>query len=415
METVSKGIATAGIDEPLAIVVVSDIHAGPEHPFAELRIGDGPLEGRAFTREALSTSIAELLKGITPARRILVCAGDISTKCNSEELRKACTFLTELSRDLEVPEGQRFIVPGNHDIDWRLTQLAEEDPWYDALRQRKFEELVGAHAEGFRWCSKSTPIHVELPGLNASIFLLDSPGEDRHDQTPHRGQLGESQLRALEKMLAESAQPLKVVVLHHHVLPMRREVDPPDYSVLNDAFELTKLLEQHDVQLVIHGHQHRPWIHTQASQMIVVGAGTTTAWHRLPPETRGAFHIVVAETLTERRLSGRVHTRVLKSTQGWRAPSYTSDGLVGNKPFGADLGHGVLDQLAATAIEQCKVEKLLYLRQFLSQQDRGNYVCEHEFGDLVQKHLARNKDTGVVVVHDPERDVCQLQLAGVER
>src|SRR6185437_8304118 len=108
-------------EKTVGICIVSDLHAGQENTFPELRPGStsGAI-GASFGLEPLANAMAEQLRSVRPDRRILVCPGDLSSSCHSAEIERAAEFLTRLAERLSIPEGHRLLVPGNHDIDWHL-------------------------------------------------------------------------------------------------------------------------------------------------------------------------------------------------------------------------------------------------------------------------------------------------------
>ncbi|HTX46900.1 MAG TPA: hypothetical protein VMD48_11490, partial [Solirubrobacteraceae bacterium] len=62
---------------------------------------------------------------------------------------------------------------------------------------------------------------------------------------------------------AEAGPKLRVLVLHHHVVPVvpQEEIFNPDerYSLTLDAAQLLYTALEYGVDLVVHGHQHQPF------------------------------------------------------------------------------------------------------------------------------------------------------------
>lgn len=81
------------------------------------------------------------------------------------------------------------------------------------------------------------------------------------------GYVGLDQLRgAFEGMGwskgGEAGPKVRVLVLHHHVVPVvpREELGAPNYSLTLDAGELLYTALEYGVDLVLHGHQHKPFV-----------------------------------------------------------------------------------------------------------------------------------------------------------
>jgi hypothetical protein len=61
---------------------------------------------------------------------------------------------------------------------------------------------------------------------------------------------------------APGPRALRIVVVHHHLLPVTFREDPKSgqvYSVVLDAEALARWIVLHRVNLVLHGHMHQPF------------------------------------------------------------------------------------------------------------------------------------------------------------
>jgi len=57
-------------------------------------------------------------------------------------------------------------------------------------------------------------------------------------------------------------RPFRIVVLHHHLMPVTFREDPKKgqvYSVVLDAEAVVRWLVRHRINLVLHGHMHQPF------------------------------------------------------------------------------------------------------------------------------------------------------------
>jgi hypothetical protein len=323
-----------------------------------------------------------------------VCAGDLSTQGHSAEFEKAGAFLERVANELDVPPDLRFLVAGDHDVDWPLTRLAaERDPWYGALRQRKFEEVLKAFAPSFAFCSGGLPLRLALRH-DVHLFLLDSPWDDRSTTPPHHGRLGQAQLSALRRLLREPAPTSTKLVLLHHALSARAgDADPEGgASQVGDAEELLDLLRTEGVSFVVHGHQHRfgfQQVTTPGPPMSILCSGSTTArYEELPKQVPNAFHVINFDSLAPDRTRGHIHTRVFSLADGWVPPDRTRHRLGSRVPFGHSASTSEVDRWIGDLLTACDARKVIRMDAFLSDQPDGKYHDPDEFKDQVAHALA---------------------------
>lgn len=383
----------------LTLVIVSDLHAGVDHPVPELRTKETRSPDRLphSTLRSLREAIAEDLAGSTPDERVLLCAGDLADTGQSAEIEKACTFLETLSHELEIPTLGRGLIPGNHDIDRPLVTIANShsDGWYLAKRLTKFTELARTHAPSFVVASEGIPAVLQVASCQVRIHLLDSPYHDPHDVKPHHGRLGTDQLNRLDQELQAAPAATHIVALHHHVGPMPSGADRADFSQLLDADELIALARNHNVRLIIHGHRHRAKIDAlvdTTEPITVLGSGSTTIpVARLPYRAMNTYHVVQFESLARGATRGFILSRVLNLVDGWQRPKYETHGLEARRPFAPFDDLRDLESWAADVISTCLLTRLVKLDVFL--RDKGaTFVSVYDLAKTVRAQLAIRSD-----------------------
>ena len=195
-----------------------------------------------------------------------LCTGDLTQMAWPSELARAAELFGER---LDHPE-RWTVIPGNHD---RYTPEADRDRW--------FERYLGAAAP------KSYPFVKALDGGRVQLVLLDVTRAT--GMIDSSGLCGEEQLGALEGLLTQPPMRSAFVVLALHY-GLRRSDGAPDRPRhgIEDAEALEQLLAREDVpvDLVLHGHMHRPYaVATAGPPSICVGSGTDLAhgggWHLL--------------------------------------------------------------------------------------------------------------------------------------
>ncbi|MGH2854033.1 MAG: metallophosphoesterase family protein, partial [Solirubrobacteraceae bacterium] len=165
-----------------------------------------------------------------------------------------------------------LVCPGNHDICW-ANQAARYEP--SALvtvasetAQANYIEFV-KNALGFELAPGVLDIgrHLLLAnGVALDIIALNSSQLEQQDFAGYGFVSGKQLNRAIEEMgwqAAAKGARYRMLVLHHHVVPVLsvETIDRLDarYSVTLDAGELLYRALELEVDLVAHGHMHKPF------------------------------------------------------------------------------------------------------------------------------------------------------------
>jgi len=177
-----------------------------------------------------------LIAKLEPKPDVIVHSGDITDNGVLDDYELASEKLGAIPYEL-------LIAPGNHD----------ERNNGDSL----FKEIIG-------------PVDFEASIGKAVFLLLDSavPDSDNGRLGRHRQGLITSKFRALPDGV------LKILVLHHHIIPVPfagREKD-----ILEDAGDVLKVILDAGVDLVLMGHRHVRNA-MQVNGTIFVNAGTVAS------------------------------------------------------------------------------------------------------------------------------------------
>jgi len=197
------------------LVHISDLHCGPK-----------------FKEEVLLEAIDEINE-LNP--EVVVVTGDLTEDGLIEEFREA-------KRYLALIKCKHLIVgSGNHDA--RTTGY---------LLLPKF------------FGNPSSVTQVD----NVAIIMLNSSRPDRDD-----GEIGYNQGLWMKSQLENCKDSFKIVALHHHLIPV------PDTgmerNIVSDAGDFLWTLTKYDVNLVLCGHRHRPWLWT-LGKLMILHAGTVS-------------------------------------------------------------------------------------------------------------------------------------------
>ena len=167
---------------------------------------------------------------------VVIHSGDVTQSGRRTEYTRARQMLSTIDAPLVV-------LPGNHD--------ARSGGLY------LFEEYIG-ETSGVREIDDAVIIHVN------SAFA-DS----------NQGRIGMVKYDLMRRALNDySDMPIKVIALHHHVVPIPRA--GRERNVLYNAGDILDLILSSDVDLVLSGHRHYPNIY-RIENTVFINAGTASA------------------------------------------------------------------------------------------------------------------------------------------
>ncbi len=198
----------------MLLVQISDIHCGP-----------------MFRKTVFQDAVKEI-NAMSPD--VVLVTGDLTEDGLMTEFQKVSTHLKKLK------VSKVIYVSGNHD--YRSTG-------YLLFRQ-------------FFSFSKITEIG------DAIIIVVSSARPDRDD-----GEVGHRQNLWLERTLAKHQDKLKIVAIHHHIIPVPDT--GADQITVIDAGDVLRSLIRSKADLVFCGHRHRPW-RWQIENMKVIHAGSVS-------------------------------------------------------------------------------------------------------------------------------------------
>lgn len=156
--------------------------------------------------------------------------------------------------------GRLFAVPGNHDLYLfpmrgsgrpKPTHASKRDAW------RAFAGRIGLdlHASGAWW--------KLVPEGDLAVVGLDSCARPQRRFFRHNGAVGPAQLeflRELGKNPAFAEARHKLVLLHHHVVPLPHGIGrraPSEIGMrLDDARSAAEVFDEVGITAVLHGHRH---------------------------------------------------------------------------------------------------------------------------------------------------------------
>lgn len=235
----------------------------------------------------------------------LLISGDITYTATKAEFQLAQEFLNEVCAGLNISRSRVHLVPGNHDVNWKLASLDPKhrfDNYIEFLVSFYGDELFRAKHPRITWdlrINTNRPEPWEIlsiqhdPDLKLTIFGLNSCIYET-DQN-HYGVIGGRQLRLIAELLDqfdESMDGVRVAMFHHHLHPYPEFIQKDensqvdiDLSIIRDSGIVERQLEKMNFDLILHGHKHKPQIRETVikngpnstvdyAKLIVCGAGS---------------------------------------------------------------------------------------------------------------------------------------------
>lgn len=243
------------------ILHLSDPHFGVNHAYRNhLAVSGAPKIAKESLVEGLLDDLRHLgLKQDDIAS--LVVTGDLTWRGDVHEFENAAQALSTLGNRLGLHRSQVVVVPGNHDIEWRH-EHGEVDGNAE-LNYRDFSaKLYGVPAvESLLRISRLRLAHrlVTLVGLNSC--RLESKAN------AGLGFVGRQQLAEVAdyfRSFPKETGELRVALLHHHLVGVNflEDIDweTKRVSVTLDAEAILRTLIALQFDLVLHGHQHQPFV-----------------------------------------------------------------------------------------------------------------------------------------------------------
>jgi DNA repair exonuclease SbcCD nuclease subunit len=187
--------------ESLTLLHISDMQFGRNHRFGQLGLHETSETTFDTLFQRLSDDLA-LLEKDSVRPQIIIVSGDLAEIGKKEEFADALELLIQLAERLQIPRERIVIVPGNHDINRKLSEAyfatcegEGEEPvkpywpkWkhYGAL----FQQFYGGIPK-LTFTEKEPWTLYELEDLKVVIAGLNSTMAESHRDDSHYGEVGE--------------------------------------------------------------------------------------------------------------------------------------------------------------------------------------------------------------------------------
>lgn len=196
-------------------------------------------------------TVTEMINATSPD--IVVVTGDLTDDGYEYEYEIAKRYLER------IEAKNMIVVPGNHD--------ARNEGY------KLFDDMFGTRFPYYE---------------DDSIIVL---GIDSSEPDIDDGHIGREHYGYIESKLMTGRGKLKILALHHHLIPIPGTGRERDIPV--DAGDVLKLCTESDVDLIFSGHKHMSWIwKLENTYFVTVGTSTT---RRLKGKSYPSFNLLMIE------------------------------------------------------------------------------------------------------------------------
>jgi 3',5'-cyclic AMP phosphodiesterase CpdA len=298
----------------IRILHLSDVHFGPHHRSAP--------EDSTASAAGIPPLLSLLRRDLVVANwtdeewatkrtgnpLIIAVTGDLTERAGDDEFRAATKFLTRLC-DIPLLGSKRgvgrdrlFVVPGNHDVVFKATDVAA-----------RWKPYCGFHSALLGNVGSRTPVTADdarnltrvidltdkglvVAEINSCLYVHENTEDANRGQVDHAALASlETQLKAIPRR--DLRNSIRVALVHHHPVLLPALVEPGrGYDAVVNSWALLGLLRKHGFHLVLHGHKHHPhtfsydplsaWATGPVTPPLLVASGGSTASRELP--RRGA-------------------------------------------------------------------------------------------------------------------------------
>lgn len=243
----------------------------------------------------------------------IIVTGDIAETASPREYEIATSFFKFLKNNLNLGHKDFIFVPGNHDINWSLCQAARlraitysesfEEPFFE-----KFEPFKKFYDEWFSneellFTKDLFSIHIN-DNSSSVILALNSCVKESEEDKDHYGFIGINQLKkAVDKLHRLSDRDMIKIIAFHHNYLCRSNLDNEN---LRDSDELSEIINNAGIDLILHGHRHIAGIEQIVNpltqqKLTIIGAGSAGLDHDYLPDNPNQYGIILFEKDTHKK------------------------------------------------------------------------------------------------------------------
>jgi 3',5'-cyclic AMP phosphodiesterase CpdA len=376
----------------MRIAIVSDVHAyeltdpRPSTAPSYLCVSD-PADQP--TRHPVA-GLKQLITNEGLQADLLVCPGDLADKANTAALAYVWNELHNLKGLMGA--SKIIATAGNHDVDSRHKYNDFDAKGALQALTPLFPGLSDAECDRY-WARN----FVLLEEAEWRLLLLNSSayhggGKEQLKEAEH-GRVSQRTISAIEASLkSSSVRDINILVCHHH-LYKDNAIYENDYSEMDGADHLLRVLGSGDYGqwLVVHGHKHHPKLQYgsgSSSSPVIFGAGSLCAslYSELAARARNQFYLLEVDAnaakLHNLDIAGRLTAWDWIPNAGFK-PAGSGSGLPHNSGFGYRAG--ISSIASAIAAQFTPTIPYLRWRELLNIFPQFHYLLPSDVGTVMKQ------------------------------
>lgn len=201
----------------------------------------------------------------------LLLTGDIAETAHSNEYEDASGVIERLSLKIGIDKDSILAIPGNHDINWTLSKIANDvgDPnlkynLYNKFAERSCNELSIVSTDEYKR-------YIDHR-LGIEILLINSCEVEDHER--HFGFINKDKLlKSITNSKYKSEGYTKICMCHHRIDSNKDDIQ----NVVDNSYEIETILIENGYSIVFTGHIHENRcfeITHEGKKIIYSGAGS---------------------------------------------------------------------------------------------------------------------------------------------
>jgi len=202
----------------------------------------------------------------------LLLTGDITETAHANEFEEATEVIGKLAQRLSIDRDSILSVPGNHDVNWKLAEVAAAvgDTNLKYSNYNKFAQIS---------CNKYSMTNPDFYNrfldhrLGIEFLFLNSCEKEDHEN--HFGYIDTDKLvKSIIRNLGNGIEDYTKICLCHHRLEPNRKLPK---SIIDNSYEVETILLENGYNLLFTGHIHENRCHEirqEEKSIIYSGAGS---------------------------------------------------------------------------------------------------------------------------------------------
>jgi predicted phosphodiesterase len=245
------------------IIQLSDLQFGANHRFGN----------PSNIYEKLANDINYMAEKYQFMPIYLLLTGDITETAHANEFEQASLVIKKLSQKIFIDKDSILSVPGNHDINWKLAEVASLVGDTN-LKYNNFNKFA------IESCNKYSAVDTEYYNrfldhrLGIEFLFLNSCEKEDHEN--HFGYVDSEKLvRSIVRNLGNGIEDYTKICLCHHRIEYNGKM--PN-SIIDNSYEVETILLENGYNLLFTGHIHENRCHKLSrdnKSIIYSGAGST--------------------------------------------------------------------------------------------------------------------------------------------